>query len=240
MQAKSYSGRMSGPRSQLATVLLLLATTTVSAASANGLATRPEGNSGNIKLSGEAVLPATPSGGHTSGEITGWIKSNVSADLAAGINAGLDPNTGFAKFAELYGGKPGASDSGTIAVRTAGQPLWLCALVLMHEWDHCTAAHNSSPNDPDAPDPNGKNADPVCGFCNEASMLADDLNMLGNWICDPPVIAPPTEACKFAKDILGGVGKALSRCVYSGCTSCCGFPYVPNAGELGGLPPCCL
>jgi hypothetical protein len=198
--------------------MMLLATMTAGgAASAARIPKGPEGNSGNTKIAGEAVSHQTPSGGHTSGEITDWIEANVSSDLAGQIEAGLDPNTGFAKFVELYGeGKLGASDSGTIAVTTYKQPLWLCALVLMHEWSHCTGAHSAAPNNPDSPDPAGKNADEVCGWCHEASMVASDLNTLAQWACDPPILVPPIEACKLAKDLWRGVGVALTNCAYSG------------------------
>lgn len=236
----SLPHRNSARRSQLPAVVLLAVIAAGRAASATRLTKSPEGNSWNIKVGGEAVSPQTPSGGgKTSGEITEWIGTNVSAELAADINAGLDPDTGFAKFVELCGGKAGLSDSGTIAVQTYRQPIWLCALVLMHEWGHCTAAHTANPNDPDKPDPAGKEADEVCGWCNEAAMGADDLNLLAQWACDPPVLVPPVEACNFAKEKWRGVGVALTNCVYSGCGSCCGFSYVPNAGELTGIPPCC-
>src|SRR5688572_4367459 len=112
MPMRSRPHRNSARRSQLPAVVLLAVITAGSAASASRLTKSPDGNSGNIKVGGESVSPQTPSGGgKTSGEITEWIGTNVSADLAAEINAGLDPDTGFAKFVELYGeGRYGASD----------------------------------------------------------------------------------------------------------------------------------
>lgn len=31
----------------------------------------------------------------------------------------------------------------------------------------------------------------------------------------------------------------LTKCYYAGCPSCCGYSYIPNAGELLTSQPCC-
>lgn len=204
------------------------------------------GNTGNGNLPGGYTLgDLGQSDGYSLGEVTDWLHNNGYPQEAAAITAAADPNTGFVQVYELYGAAPGAADSGTIGLNTRPKsgspnmrPIWQVALVLLHEWEHCTGAHASSPQDPDAPDPTGIVSDLVCGNCREAELIGEELEDIGFLACDLSCVEEEP-ACEYAKQRYQALFEAVAACEDAGCQSCCGYGYVPNPQQLGALPPCC-
>lgn len=47
------------------------------------------------------------------------------------------------------------------------------------------------------------------------------------------------ELCDMLEDWRREIALALRRCVYNGCSGCCGFGYVPNVSEVLTMPDCC-
>lgn len=155
------------------------------------------------------------------------------------VEAGTDPQTGSIKIVELWGHtKPGIADASTIAITTRANPLWLCAIVLRHEFVHAMRAQTGSPGNPEAGDPTTADNNP-CGKCNHVMIGVDDLNLISELACDPPPKIPLADACEAWEEGRKASAKLLRECAYAGCTQCCGKGYIPNIGELVSKPPCC-
>lgn len=176
---------------------------------------------------------------HTQADMVGWIAS-WNSTLADEIDDAL--NSGCVTLVQLLeGGPPGTSDATTIAVKTRGQPLWWCGMVLYHEYRHwlnaraaCLLPGNGNPSqgDPETADDN------PCGKCNHAGMFTFDVLLMAEW-CNEFDQTDLKILCGWSSLLFKAMNEILKECRYSGCTACCGFDYIPNAGQIHTTPPCC-
>lgn len=124
--------------------------------------------------------------------------------------------------------------------------LWLSSIVLIHEYTHWTRARTPpapppggppTPANPYGGDPQTSDNNP-CGQCNHGTMIAADLSNIAIF-CEGLSQKDLEYLCQLRDEWRKEVGKSLSACRYQGCTSCCGFGYVPNVDEIFPLVPCC-
>ena len=177
---------------------------------------------------------------HSREEIIGFIGDHISQELADEIDAATDPQDGCAEVCEKDGYGTGKADATTIALRTSRMPLWLCAVVMIHEYHHWQRAHAAgvSSGNPGEGDPETDDSNP-CGKCNHAAMGGEDTALAGE-LCEQLSVAERKQLCELAWEWRKKITKLLTQCVYDGCMSCCGFGYVPNVDEIWSPPPCCV
>ncbi len=177
---------------------------------------------------------------HSREEIIGFIADHISKGLADEIDVATDPEDGCAEVCERTRYGTGKADATTIALRTSRMPLWLCAIVMIHEYRHWQRAHEAgkTTGNPGEGDPETAGSNP-CGWCNHAAMGVEDTATAAE-LCEQLSAAERKQLCDLAWEWRKQIAKALTKCVYDGCTSCCGFSYVPNVDEIWSPPPCCV
>lgn len=175
---------------------------------------------------------------HSPQEMIDYIREHYSSSLADDMQADLLGPNPCVEFVELWDGD-GMTDATTIAIRTRGVPLWFCSLVLTHEYTHWTRARTASisSGNPAQGDPETSAANP-CGWCNHAMMGVTDIQRLW-FICGDLPQEEIEKLCKAVDRARRRIAEALTQCSYEGCTSCCGFGYVPNVDEILSIPDCC-
>lgn len=202
------------------------------------------GNTGNTKFSepGVAVMPLdAASEAAERAEDIQYMRDHPDvfpSALVDEIEAATDPATGSIRIVRGYNPSPGVSDSGTIGIN-GGMPAWLRAIVLAHEYEHAKRAQTPG-SGPDAKDPE-TNATP-CGDCKHAQMRVADADRIAALTCseEHPILPEQRkEMCEAVDTSRCATSELLTKCYYAGCPSCCGFSYIPNAGELLTSQPCC-
>ncbi|MBK8180266.1 MAG: hypothetical protein IPK67_15525 [Planctomycetes bacterium] len=206
---------------------------------------RAPDNTGNTKFSdhGVAIMPMSATEEATERtELVEYMRDHPDVfptALVDEIEAATDPDSGSIRIVRAWDRAPGIADSGTIGI-AGGLPTWMRALILAHEYEHAERAQSSPGTGPDRKDPL-TNSTP-CGKCNHAVMRAGDASRSALLTCseDYPILPEQREEiCKHFKGSRAATAELLTGCYYAGCTSCCGFPYIPNCDELIPAQPCC-
>lgn len=111
---------------------------------------------------------------------------------------------------------------------------------MIHEYQHWQRAHAAAAvtGNPGEGDPDTDEREP-CGKCNHETMGGEDT-ALASELCEQLSVAERKQLCELAWEWRKAIAKLLTQCAYDGCTSCCGFGYVPNVDEIWSPPPCCI
>lgn len=184
---------------------------------------------------------------HGVADMIAFVRDSIDAGLADDMEEDLLTPDACVEVVELWGGRTGVSDATTIAVKTRGMRLWLSSVVLAHEYTHWTRARAAAtpppggpptPGNPHGGDPETSSANP-CGECHHAAMVAADLGRIALF-CEHLSAPDRQHLCdELFGDWRKRVAQSLTACLYAGCTSCCGFGYIPNVDELFPALPCC-
>jgi len=165
------------------------------------------------------------------------VSALYGTELADDIETYLDNDANLVEMEQSE--QPGTSDRSTIVLNTSNYPLYFCAVVLVHEYRHSSAARTPETEGPSSFDPT--TGDASCGKCAHAAMYAADADVLAAASCECPLVAQCVDPspCELYWQVREYVCHLLSDCAYDGCQSCCGFPYVPNESEVLTATPCC-
>lgn len=209
-------------------------------ASSAATASRPDCDDGgpapDRKLKDNSALSEMPS--ETLSGLIDYVRDNFDEGLGNEMSDALQGPDPCVEVCENWS-KNGSSDATTISVGTLGKPAWLAAAILVHEYHHWLRSRPASvlSGDPYETDPE-TSADNPCGECAHADMGADDIARLA-YLCESGSQDDISMLCNLTEEARKKIAQKITACVYRGCTSCCGFSYIPNVDEILVSPPCC-
>jgi len=199
-------------------------------------------NSGNETFKDFGVAVDGPSAmEHSLDEMIDYIEVYLDPQAAAALRVATDATSGSIRVIELVSprSRGGYSDGGTIAISTNGQPLWRCAVVLLHEFDHSVAAQTCAPGDADAADcTTATEPKPSCGACEHARRKGEDIERLGHLACEWFSVLAPEEIASVCADVRKSWEDAEQKLEECGNDQCPAAD-IPSIHSIAVLPPCC-
>lgn len=232
MEVRTRLPRLLG--STLASFALVLLTAS-SAATSSRVDCDDGGPAPDRKLRDNSAL--APMDDQVLGELIDYVRDHFDPALGDEMSDALEGTDSCVEVCENHS-KPGSSDATTISVMTINTPRWLAAAILVHEYNHWLRSRPASVASGDPYETDPLTSDEVCGECAHAAMGADDIARLA-FLCESGTQDQIAMLCDFTEHARKEIAIKLTACTYRGCTSCCGFPYIPNVDEILPVPPCC-